>query len=124
MLILTGYSAGGHGGDDISLKTGTSADGNPGSLRLESGTAVPPPALSRSLPGRERRRLGGREHLRVDQLGLKGSVNHDRKSKSLRERWLTKEPKPVQAANSVPAPEVKVSADTTDYLNLKLCSKG
>ena len=54
----------------------------------------------------------------------KGSVNHDRKSKSLRERWLTKEPKPVQPANSVPAPEVKVSADTTDYLNLKLCSKG
>ena len=37
MLILTGYSAGGHGGGDISLKTGTSADGNPGSLRLESG---------------------------------------------------------------------------------------
>ena len=37
MLILTGYSAGGHGGGDISLKTGTSADGNPGSLRLECG---------------------------------------------------------------------------------------
>ena len=37
VLILTGYSAGGHGGNDISLKTGTSADGSPGSLQLESG---------------------------------------------------------------------------------------
>ena len=36
-MILTGYSAGGHGGDDISLKTGTSVNGNPSSLRLESG---------------------------------------------------------------------------------------
>ena len=37
VLILTRYSAGGHGGGDISLKIGTSANGNPVSLRLESG---------------------------------------------------------------------------------------
>ena len=36
-MILTGYSAGGHGGGDISVKTSSSADGNPGSLQLESG---------------------------------------------------------------------------------------
>ena len=65
-----------------------------------------------------------RSGLTLLNLKNKGSVNHDRKSKSLRERWLTKDPKPVQAGDSVPAPEVKVSADTTNYLNLKLCSKG
>ena len=57
-------------------------------------------------------------------LKNKGSVNHDRKSKSLRERWPTKEPKPVQAGDSVAALKAKVSAVTTDYFNLKLCSKG
>ena len=36
-MILAAYSTDGHGVGDISLQTGTSADGNPGSLRLESG---------------------------------------------------------------------------------------
>ena len=36
-MVLTRYSAGGHGGINISLKTGTSVDRNPGSLQLESG---------------------------------------------------------------------------------------
>ena len=48
-----------------------------------------------------------RRGLTHQTLKNEGSVNHDRKIKSLRERWLTKEPKPVQADDSV-APNTMV----------------